>query len=299
MKDRRFVRAACFAAAVLVAVPGLSLAQVAPAPPATAVSPAADAPTFSQQQLDQLLAPIALYPDALLSQVLMASTYPIEVVQADRWVKANPTVNGDALADALEQQTWDPSVKSLVNVPQVLAMMSEKLDWTTQLGDAFIAQEAQVSDTIQALRAKAQQAGSLKSTGEQQVVVDDQGGPAQIEIVQTNPSVIYVPVYDPTIVYGTWWYPDYPPYYYYPPHYVHSRGIWFGNGITFGVAWGYAWGAWDWRRHDVNININLNSSYNRHIDRDRYRKVYEHHDRDFHGNTGAWEHDPSHRRGVA
>jgi hypothetical protein len=128
--------------------------------------------SFKQEELEQLVAPIALYPDSLMAQILMASTYPLEVVQAGRWAKKNKDLKGDALTAALEQQNWDPSVKSLVNFPQVLDMMSEKLDWTQKLGDAFLAQQKEVMDTVQKLRAKAEAEGNLKTTKEQKVVVE-------------------------------------------------------------------------------------------------------------------------------
>jgi hypothetical protein len=214
--------------AVLVAALGLSLATPVPAqgpvtpapsqkPPtgATAAAkpaPAAGAAAFSQQELDQLLAPIALYPDALLAQVLMASTYPLDVVSAERWVKANPGLKDKALQDALEKQPWDPSVKSLAVFPQVLMMMSEELDWTQKLGDAFLAQQKDVLATAQALRAKAQAQGNLKDTKEQKVVTEKVESTTVIKIEPTNPEVVYVPTYNPTVVYGSWWYPAYPPY---------------------------------------------------------------------------------------
>ncbi len=159
-----------------------------------------------------MLAPIALYPDSLLAQIFMASTYPLEVVQADRWAKQNKNLTGDALTAALEKQPWDPSVKSLINFPQVLAMMSEKLDWTQKLGDAFLAQEKDVMASVQTLRKKAYDAGNLKTTKEQKVVVEQE----TIVIESASPQVVYVPTYNPTVVYGTWAYPAYPPAYYYP-----------------------------------------------------------------------------------
>src|SRR5580658_1992662 len=153
----------------VAAAPGLSQESGAVSPVAQAAPTAAPAkPAFTQEELDQILAPIALYPDSLLSQIFMASTYPLEIVQADRWVQANKNLTGDALAAELEKQTWDPSVKSLVNFPQVLSMMSEKLDVTVKLGDAFIADQKSVMDTVQSLRAKAQAQGNLKTTSEQQ-----------------------------------------------------------------------------------------------------------------------------------
>ena len=152
-------------------------------------------PVFRQEELDQILAPIALYPDSLLAQILMAATYPLEVVQADRWVKQNRNLPPEALNDALDRQNWDPSVKALVPFPDVLSMMSERLDWTQRVGDAFLAQEADVMDSIQQLRAKAYAAGNLRST--QQLAVSRQG--AIIVIEPANPQVVYVPVYNPVV----------------------------------------------------------------------------------------------------
>ena len=201
-----------------------------------------------------MVAPIALYPDSLVSQILMASTYPLEVVEAARWVKANKTLKGDALTAALEQQTWDPSIKSLVNFPQVLAMMNQKLDLTQRLGDAFLAQHKDVLDAIQQLRAKAQAQGNLKTTKEQTVLVEQPAAqttvveqPAAqttvIKIEPANPQVVYVPTYNPTVVYGAWLYPAYPPYAYYPPGYVATTAAFsFAAGVALSAAWGYAWG---------------------------------------------------------
>lgn len=148
---------------------------------------------FKQEELDQMLAPIALYPDALLGQLLIASTYPLEIVVADRWVKTNKNLKGDALTTALEKQNWDPSVKSLANFPEVLSMMSEKLDWTQKLGDAFLAQQKEVMDTVQKLRFKAKETGNLKATKEQKVIVQEK----VIIIEPASPQVIYVPAYNP------------------------------------------------------------------------------------------------------
>src|SRR5215475_14558643 len=173
---------------------------------------------FQPEEIEQLVAPIALYPDSLVSQILMASTYPLEVVEAARWLRANKTLKGDALTTALEKQTWDPSVKSLVNFPQVLDMMNQKLDLTQRLGDAFLAQQKDVLDAIQRLRAKAQAQGNLKTTQEQTVIVEQPAAETTvIKIEPTNPQVVYVPTYNPTVVYGAWPYPAYPPYSYYPP----------------------------------------------------------------------------------
>ncbi len=249
---------------------------------------------FRQEELDQMLAPIALYPDELLVQVLMAATYPLEVVQAARWVGANPNLKGDQLAVALEQEGWDPSVKSLVNFPSVLQMMTDRLEWMQMLGDAFLAQEEQVMDTIQQLRQRAEAQGNLTSTSEQSVIVDPQS--QEIIIEPTVPQVVYVPVYDPMIVYGQWWWPAYRPYYYHPRGVVTRGGfIGFGLGVAVGVAWGYAWGGFNWHHHDVVINVTRNVHINNQIDRNRYVS----HVTAGGGGQGTWRHDPVHRQGVA
>ena len=255
-------------------------------PPGVIAQEAATAAPFKPEELEQILAPIALHPDPLISQILMASTYPLEVVQAERWAKQNANLKGDALAKALEAQDWDASVKSLVNFPQVLTMMSEKIDWTQKLGDAFIADQKVVLDTIQKLRTKAQASGNLKTTKEQTVIVEEK----IIKIEPANPQVIYVPSYNPTVVYGAWPYPAYPPYYYYPPGYMAGSAFWFAAGVGMGMAWGYAWGNCNWGGGDVNINNSRNANFNRNIDRGKYQGG----DR-----GGRFEHRPEHRKGVS
>ena len=196
-----------------LAAPPVALAKEAP----KLTTPSGDtSPTMSKQELDQLLAPIALYPDDLTSSVLMASTYPLDVVQAARWrgEGANAKLKGDALVKALEAEDSDPSVKALVQFPDVLKTMSDKLDWTQKLGEAFLAQQDDVMDEIQLLRQKADEAGNLKSNKQQRVSKEG----SAIVIAPANPEVVYVPVYQPSVVYGPWWYPDYPPYYW-PPYY--------------------------------------------------------------------------------
>ena len=250
--------------------------------------------TFSEEQLAQMLAPIALYPDELLSQILMASTYPLEVVQASRWAKQNKGLTGDALAKALENQPWDPSVKSMINFPQVLDMMNEKLDWMGTLGDAFLAQPKDVMGTVQKLRAKADAEGNLKTTKEQKVIVEKE---TQTIIIQpADPEVVYVPAYNPTVVYGPWWYPAYPPYYYYPPGYVAAGAFWFGAGVAMGAAWGYAWGGCNWHGGDIDIDIDRNFDRNTNIDRGKYKNQMQGRGQ---GGKGTWQHNPQHRQGVA
>jgi hypothetical protein len=236
---------------------------------------------FSQQELEQIVAPIALYPDALVAQVLMASTYPLEIVSAQRWVKANPGVQGKALEDAMQKQTWDASVKSLTAFPQVLDMMNAQIDWTQKLGDAFLAQQQELMAAIQALRTKADAAGNLKSSKEQVVSKEQQGNTTIVKIEPANPEVVYVPTYNPTVVYGDWPYPSYPPYTYYPPGYVYAPGaalFTFGVGMAVGAA---LWGDCDWRGGDVNINSQRYNNFNR---------------TDVKG--GKWEHNVEHRKGV-
>ena len=245
-------------------------------------------PVFKSEELEQILAPIALYPDELVSQILMASTYPLEVVQADRFAQQNKNLKGDALTQSLESQSWDPSVQSLVNFPQVLTMMSEKLDWTQKMGDAFLAQQEDVMDTIQKLRFRAQESGNLKTTKEQKVIVQEK----VIVIEPATPQVIYVPTYNPTVVYGAWPYPAYPPYYYYPPGYVATSAFWFASGIALGAAWGYAWGGCHWGNKKVTYNYNQNININRNINRNKYVSQYPS------GGRGDWKHNPEHRRGV-
>src|SRR5580698_3198045 len=210
------------------------------------------APPYAQQtpeQLQQLVAPIALYPDSLVAQVLAASTFPEQVVEADRWVQSHPDLKGDALGQAVDQQPWDPSVKALTGFPSVLGNMDKNISWTSSLGDAYYNQQQDVMDAVQVMRKKAEGAGNLKTTP-QQTVTDDPYG--SVDIAPADPAVVYVPAYDPWAVYG---YPIgvWPGWYEYP-------GIWFGGpylsfGIGFGIGWyggfGWGWGHWgfDWRNH--------------------------------------------------
>ncbi len=252
----------------LILLPCAARAQTSNPPPAAAAQQ-----SLKPAELDQLVAPIALYPDALLSEVLMASTYPLEVVEAERWVNANKNLKGEALKAAVDKQDWDASVKSLVATPSVLEMMSTKLDWTQKLGDAVIAQQTDVMDAIQRLRAKAQTNNKLQSTKEQNVTVRQEQGRQIIAIAPTDPDTIYVPYYDPAVVYGGWPYPDYPPYYWPAPGYI-AAGI-IGAGIAFGA--GYALGRWasggywggnvNWGNNNITINRpgggNIGNNWNR------------------------------------
>ncbi|WP_201799940.1 DUF3300 domain-containing protein [Andreprevotia sp. IGB-42] len=234
--------------------------------------------SFKTEEIEALVAPIALYPDALIAQVLMAATYPLEVVEAARWTKANPNIKDKALEDAMQKQGWDASVKSLAAFPQVLTMMNEKLDWTQKLGDAFLAQQKDVLDAVQVLRAKAKAEGNLKSSKEQVVSEVVESGTTVIKVEPADPQVVYVPTYNPTVVYGTWPYPYYSPYYYYPPGYVAGAAISFGVGLAIGSA---LWGNCNWGGGNVNINVNRYNNFNR-----------------TNISNGNWNHNVDHRKGV-
>ena len=270
------------AVALLFAVPQAALAQTPPPPSQPASAPAQQ--LLAAGQLDALVAPIALYPDALLSLVLMASTYPLEVVQADRWANTNKNLQGDALKAALDQQNWDDSVKSLTATPDVLDLMSNKLDWTQQLGDAVLAQQPDVMDAIQRLRTKAQANNKLQSTSQQTVTTQSTGGRQYIYIAPTDPDELYVPYYDPAVVYGAWDYPDYPAYYWPPPAYIGvgilATGLAFGTGYALGrwASGGNRWGGgFNWGGNNINVNRSANVN-------------------NFNGNN--WTHNPAHRGNV-
>jgi hypothetical protein len=270
------------AVVLLFSLPHAALAQAPPAQPASAPSqqllPAA--------QLDALVAPIALYPDALLSEILMASTYPLEIIEADRWAVANKNLKGDPLKAAIDRQSWDDSVKSLVATPDVLDMMSQKLSWTQQLGDAVLAQQPDVMDAIQRLRMKAQANNKLASNQQQTVSTQQQDGRQVIVIAPTQPDTIYVPYYDPAVVYGPWPYPAYPPYYWPTPGYIAAgviaTGLAFGAGYALGrwAGGGYWGGGFNWGGNNININRNININ---NINR---------------GSGNNWVHNPAHRQGV-
>jgi hypothetical protein len=261
-------------------------------------APSQDKPLLKAEELDQLVAPIALYPDTLLSQILIASTYPLEVVQADRWATQNKNLKGDQLKAEVDKQSWDESVKQLAATPSVLTMMSTQLDWTQKLGDAVLAQQPDVMDAVQRLRQKAHANNKLQSTKEQTVTVRQEpvtpaqggqpsGGQAQtrqvIVIEPTDPNTLYVPYYDPAVAYGPWPYPAYPPYYWGYPGYIAAGVV--ATGLAFGA--GYALGRWasggnywgggmNWGNRNIISNrpVNINNI----------------------GNN--WQHRPEHRHGV-
>lgn len=243
-----------------------------------------DQRSLTAEELDALVAPIALYPDTLLAEVLMASTYPLEVVQADRWLRSKKQLTEDALKTETMKQPWDKSVKSLVATPSVLEMMGAQLDWTQKLGDAVLAQQADVMAAVQRLRLKAHENKKLSSSKEQTVSVTQAGDKQVIAIEPATPDAIFVPYYDPAVAYGPWPYSEYPPYYFPPPPWISSEFI--GSGVAFGA--GFLLGRWAsggnywgggirWGNGDIDIN------------------------RPIHGrgdHVAHWRHNPQHRRGV-
>ena len=253
---------------------------------AAQIARAQDDKKFKPEELDQMLAPIALYPDGLLSQILMAAGYPLEIVEAARWSKANPTLKGDAAVQAVKDKDWDTSVKSLVAFPDVLANLNEHLDWTQKMGDAMIGQENDVADSIQRLRAKASAAGNLQSTSQQTVTTQGSGDSIQYIIQPTNPEVVYVPSYSPSWAYGAWSYPAYPPVYY-PFAGALARGFLWGAGFA---AAGAIFGGWNWGgRGNSYVNVNVNRAVN----------IDNHFNRNNINTDGRWKHDVDHRKGVA
>jgi hypothetical protein len=241
---------------------------------------------LSNDQLDSLVAPIALYPDPLLSQTLVASTYPLEIIQLQQWLEKNKDLKDKALTDAVKKQDWDPSIQAMALLPDVVKRLSDDIKWTTDLGNAFLAQQSDVMDAVQRMRGKAQEKGNLKSSEQQKVETKVVESKQVIVIEQSNPEVIYVPTYNPTVVYGPPLYP-YPPIYYPPPgYYAAGVAISFGIGIAMGAAfhggWGYGCG---WGHNDVNINVHNDFNRNANINRGG-------------GGGGNWQHNPQHRGGA-
>ncbi len=275
----------------------LLVASLRAQPPAAAVPARPPAPILSADQLDDLVAPVALYPDPLLSQVLVASTYPLEVVEAQQWLQRNNSLSGAQLMDAARQQNWDPSVQALVALPDVLGRLNQDVRWTTDLGNAFLAQQSDVMSAVQRMRARAQANGKLYSTPQQTVTPQTQGDQTAIQIEPADPQVVYVPTYDPEYIWG-------PPIWgAYPPLYYSGFGFGFGPGIDIGLCFGgwggWGWGGWggwgwgpNWFGHSLFVN---NGFFNRYGFRGGFGGGF--------GGRGlgisAWAHDPGHRLGVA
>ncbi len=258
---------------------------VAPAQqPATPAAAPAEQALYTPDQLDSLVAPIALYPDPLLAQTLAASTYPLEIVQLQQWLAKHPDMKEKKLAEKVAKQPWDPSIQAMAALPNVVKRLADDIQWTTELGNAFLAQEADVMQAVQRMRVKAQSTGQLKSTPEQVVKTEVVESRNYVVIEQANPQVVYVPSYDPVVVYGA---PVYPyPAIYYPPVGAYAAGaaISFGVGVAMGAAWGGGWG-WNagWGHNDINVNYNNNFNRNANINR---------------GAGNQWRHQPQHRGGA-
>ena len=279
---------AVLCAALLLPGGTMGLAQTAPAatPQAAAPQAAAQEAKLPPEQLDSLVAPIALYPDPLLSQVLVASTYPLEIVQLQQWLAKNPSLKDKALADAVAKQPWDPSIQAMAALPDVVKRLADDIQWTTELGNAFLAQQGDVMDAVQRMRKKAEGTGALKSNEQQKVETKVVEQKSVIVIEQASPEVVYVPSYNPVVVYGPPVY-AYPPIYYPPPP-VYTTGavvaasmISFGVGVAIGAAWGHGGWGWGcgWGHNDINANINRNTNINR-------------------GGNTTWNHNPQHRGGA-
>lgn len=277
--------------------------QPAPATPATqqiqpgTVAPPEAAPKIPPDQLDSLVAPIALYPDPLLSQTLVASTYPLEIIQLQQWLVKNKELKDQALKDAVAKQDWDPSIQGMAGLPEVVKRLADDIKWTTDLGNAFLAQQADVMEAVQRMRQKAQKTGNLKSTEQQKVETKTVESKTVIVVEQANPQVVYVPTYNPTVVYGAPIYP-YPPIYYPPPgYYAAGMAISFGVGVAMGAMWSGGWGyhcGWGGGGNNVYINNNNNfvRNTNANVNRNNINNVNNR------SGNNTWQHNPQHRGGA-
>ncbi|MGA9704119.1 DUF3300 domain-containing protein, partial [Pseudomonas sp.] len=274
--------------------PPVAAQQLPPPLPPAPQQPQAAA-LLSPQQLDNLVAPITLYPDNLLSQLLAASTYPLELVEAEQWLQQNQNLQGQQLVDAARQQPWDPSVQALVVFPDVLARLTSDIRWTTDLGNAFLAQQGDVMSAIQQLRAQARAAGQLNSNPEDTIATDTQGGQTAIQIQPTNPEQVYVPEYNPEDVWGP------PAYGYYPPLDYPDYGWGFGFEPPIyigGFFGGLGWGGWGWGCNWFGGSLFLNVGFFNH-----YGFGGGFYGRGGFGGRGfggreTWVHNPAHRMGV-
>src|SRR5438552_3512524 len=285
-RTHRLIAFVC--AASLSFSPGVLAQQPAPSQDTTdtASAPAQEAaPKIQNDQLDSLVAAIALYPDPLLAQILAASTYPLEVIQLEQWLKRNPDLKDKALADGVAKQPWDPSVQTMAVFPDVVTRLSANVGWTTNLGNAFLAQQQDVMDAVQRMRAKAQSQGALKTTEQQKVETETvEGGQEAIVIEPANPQFVYIPSYDPAVVYGPPGGYPYPAYYY--PGYVPGAGLAFGTGLILGAAWANNWGNCNWGHGDITINNNNNFNRNNINNINRGQQ------------GGKWQHNAQYRGGA-
>jgi hypothetical protein len=253
------------------------------------------APKIPNDQLDSLVAPIALYPDPLLAQVLVASTYPLELIQLEQWLSKHKDLKDKALVEAVEKEDWDPSIQAMASLPDVVKQLAENIKWTTDLGNAFLAQQSDVMDAVQRMRMKAKDAGNLKSTEQQKVETKTIENKSVVVIEQAQPQVVYVPSYNPTVVYGPPVYP-YPPIVYPPAGaVVAGMAISFGVGMAMGAAWGGGWGynsGWGHSNNNITINNNntfINNSNRTNVNRPSQRPA---------GGGNNWQHNPQHRGGA-
>ncbi len=277
--------------ALMKCLPLLSVALfpavwVAPLAAQQTSSAGSTAQSFNQAELDAMLAPIALYPDTVLSHILIASTYPLEIIKANRWVEEHPDYKADEALEQVENMDWDPSVKALVPFPQLLERMSDDIDWTQRLGDAFLTQEAQVMASIQTLRNKAYATGHLDKQQHIKVVREEK----TIIIEPASPQVVYIPYYDPYVVYGPWWWHSYQPVYWHVPvGYTVYRGFSWGVGIQ--IAPGFYFSSFHWPRRQIVV-----IDHHHHWREPHY---YRSHQIIHHRTSQHWRHNPHHRRGVS
>jgi len=275
-------------------IPGDTLAYL-PLPPSSQSSSSQETSSkIPPDQLDSLVAPIALYPDPVLAQTLAASTYPLELIQLKQWLEKNPGLKDKALADAVAKQPWDPSVQAMAALPDLVKRLTDDIQWTTDLGNAFLAQQSDVMDAVQRMRKKAQDKGNLKSNEQQKVETKVVENKTVIVVEQANPQVVYVPSYDPVVVYGPPVYP-YPPIYY-PPAWYYPAGmaISFGVGVMMGAFWsgGWGWGC-GWGGNN-NITINRNNNFNRNTSIGGGNRPSN----PIAGGGNRWQHNPTHRGGA-
>ena len=278
----------CALLLVLCPAGAILMAQQTPPPPDSQAPPAQLLPP---EQLDNLVAPVALYPDSLLSQVLVAATYPLEVAEASQWIQQNRNLQGQALVDAARQQSWDPSIQALVVFPDVLIRMGSNIRWTTDLGNAFLAQQADVMNAVQRMRAQAQAAGRLSSNAQQTVTTQTDDGRTVIEIAPASPEVVYVPTYDPAYIWGP------PVWGYYPPLYYPAFGFGWGAGIYIGGFFGgLGWGGWGWGPNWFSCAIFERPFFFNHYG----FRGFGGYRGGFDGYRGGaiWAHNPEHRMGV-
>ncbi len=288
---RNFVAILCVAICVPYSLPAQE--------PSTNVSSQEQAAKIPAEQLDALVAPIALYPDPMLAQTLAASTYPLEIVQLQQWLVKNQNLKDKALADAVMKEPWDPSIQAMAGLPDVVKRLADDIQWTTDLGNAFLAQQSDVMDAVQRMRKKADEKGNLKSSEQIKVETKVVETKEVIIIEQPNPQIVYVPTYDPVVVYGPPVYP-YPPIYYPPPgYYAAGAAISFGVGVAMGAFWGGGGGGWGWGcgwgGNDIDINVNnnfnRNANFNRNTNINRSGQVNR-------SGSGKWQHNSQHRGGA-